>query len=736
MSNGGLVFYDIETRSRNPINFGSDKYFEGAEFLIANFARDDGEVQLWDRINGQPCPPDLEDAIRDPSCVFVAHNAGFDKGGTKRLAGIDIPITRWRCTLAQAAAHGYPQGLDTLCAVLELPEELRKQADLGKRLIQRFCIPHNDAGDYFDSSTHPQEWDEFCNAYGFCDITSLREVHRRLPKVNYQGENLETWWINELINERGFGFDQELANAARKLLDSQKARHERDMIERTEGAVHAATQREKLKRYLETQGLYLPNMRASTISEWLEHDDLSPEVRYLLEARLEASKSSGAKYLRGLQMVGEGSRIRYGIRFSGAGRTGRFSGRGFQPHNMMRPVTYVALPDGTRSKKPVKSEIILNSIVPGIKAGKVLDNEIVYGGPNEACANALRCAIVAAPGNELVVADWSNIESRVLAWIADETWKLDAYRELDAGTGPDLYKLLFSQFFGKPLEDVDDQERQSGKVSELAFGFGGGVGALVTMAAVYEMDLDALAEHVLASADEKALKKAHRAWKRAFLEGEDYELEPRTYKACDILKQAYRASNAEINKLRHAVNDATLGALREPGTVYNVAKCRIWATPSFLIIQLPSGRRLLYAKPQLEQDTHIDPENGEITHRDYITYLTARGKSWIRERAWSGLFIENIVQAVAADVLRAALRSVHADALTVQAIKTYLEMVEGAETALAMHVHDEVVLDVPKGSYPLARLIELITTKLVAANAWMRGLPLAAAGWVGEIYRK
>lgn len=727
-------YYDIESRSRNEINRGSDKYFEAAEYLISTFARDDHSAQLWDRIGGEPTPRDLEDALRDPTCVFVAHNAGFDRGGSHRLAGWRTPIQKWRCTMAQAAAHGYPQSLGSLGKVLELPESLQK-FDTGRNLIQRFCIPHDDAGNYFDRTTHPGEWDDFCS-YNIQDTIALREIHKRLPKVNYQGENLETWWIDQLVNERGFGFDQDLAWAARALLDSQKARHERDMIERTENAVQAATQREKLKRYLEAKGLALPNMRASTISEWLEHDDLSPEIRYLLEARLEASKSSGAKYLRGLQMVGEGSRIRYTIRFSGAGRTGRFSGRGFQPHNMMRPVTYVTLPDGRRSKKPVKAETILKLLVPGIKAGKVLDNEIVYGSPNEACANALRCAIVAAAGNELVVADWSNIESRVLAWIAEESWKLDAYRAVDRGEGVDLYKLLFAQFFGKAVETVDDQERQSGKVSELAFGFGGGVGALVTMAAVYEMDLDALAEHVLGSADEKAFKKAHRAWRRAFLTGEDFDLHPRTYKACDILKQAYRQSNAAINALRHSVNDATLGALREPGSVYDVAKCRIWATPSFLIIQLPSGRRLLYAKAQLEDELHVDPETGEEKSREYISYLTARGKGWIRERAWSGLFIENIVQAIANDVLRAALRSVHADALSVDKIRVYLDMVEGAETALALHVHDELALDVPVGSYPLARLIELITTKLVASTAWMRGLPLAAAGWVGPTYHK
>jgi DNA polymerase len=727
-------YYDIESRSPTPIQRGTDVYFQPAEYLIANFARDDDKPQLWDRINGQPMPPDLEDAFNDPSVIFVAHNAPFDRAGTARLANRSIPIQRWRCSMAAAMSHGYPGGLEALGDVLELPENLKK-LHTGKNLIQMFCVPHDDRGTYFDAKSHPGDWDDFC-IYGDRDTVALREIWKRLPKHNYRGENLETWFIDQLVNERGFGFDQELATAAMILLDSAKGKHEKEMRAATADEVQVATQRAKLKAYLERQGLQLPNMRASTISEWLEHDDLSPELRFLLEARLEASKSSGAKYRRGLEMVGEGSRIRYGIRFSGAGRTGRFSGRGFQPHNMQRPTTYHIKPDGGRSKKPVKADFILGTLVPAIKAGKVLNNELTYGGPNEACANALRCAIVAAPGNELVVADWSNIESRVLAWIADESWKLDAYRALDAGTGEDLYKLLFSQFFGKPIEEVDDQERQSGKVSELAFGFGGGVGALVTMAAVYEMDLDALAEHVLKSATPERLKKARKAWKRAFLTGDDFELAPRTYQACDVLKQAYRASNDAINKLRHQLNDATIGSLRQPGSSYSVGKCQVWATGSFLIIQLPSGRRLLYAKPKLEYENVLDPETQEMSQREYITYLTARGKGWVRERAWSGLFIENIVQSIAADILRAALRLVHADALSTPAIRSYLELVEGASTAIALHVHDEVVLDVPAGSYSLARLKTKMTEDLVAANNWCRGLPLAASGWVGPVYHK
>lgn len=726
-------YYDIETRSHNPIQWGTDVYFERAEMLIASFARDDGPGQLWDAIGGEPRPRDLEDAIRDPSCVFVAHNAAFDRGGSRRLADIDVPVTRWRCTMAQAASHGYPQSLEGVGNALELPPELRK-FDTGKALIQTFCVPYD--GKYNDRRSHPSKWDDFC-AYGLQDGVTLREIHRRLPKVNYEGVNLETWWIDQLINDRGFGFDQELATAARKLLDSQKGRHEKDMAARTDDLVHSATQRAKLLAYFESAGLDIPNMRASTISEWLEHDDIRPEIRYLLEARLEAAKNSGAKYRRGLEMVGEGSRIRYGIRFSGAGRTGRFSGKGFQPHNMQRPTTYLTLPNGKRSKKPVKSDFILSILVPGIKAGKVLDNEAIFGGPNEASANALRCAIVAALGNELVVADWANIESRVLAWIAGESWKLDAYRALDAGMGVDLYKLLFSQFFGKAVDDIDDNERQSGKVSELAFGFGGGVGALVTMAAVYEMDLDSLAAPVWSTATKEQKQKAQRAWKRAFLEGEDYDLDPRTYKACDVLKQAYRTANKCINDLRHEIDRATKTAIKEPGTVFDVARCRIWATSSFLIIiQLPSGRRLLYAKARIEEEAHFDFETGKESFREYISYLTARGKGWVREKAWGGLFIENIVQAIANDVLRAAIRLVHLDALSVPKVRSYLELVEGSGTAIALHVHDELALDVPVGSYPVARLISKMTTELIEANYWMRGLPLAAKGWCGPTYKK
>jgi DNA polymerase len=612
-------------------------------------------------------------------------------------------------------SHGYPGSLGALGSVLELPENQQKLVD-GRRLINMFCIPHDDAGTFFDYATHPADWQKFCE-YGMQDTATLREIYRRLPVHNFRGENLETWFIDQLINERGFGFDAELATAARALLEKAKGKHEIEMRAATQDEVWAATQREKLKRYLESQGLALPNMRASTISEWLEHDDLSPELRFLLEARLEASKSSGAKYRRGLEMVGDGSRIRYGIRFAGAGRTGRFSHRGFQPGNMKRAT--VKFPQ-------IEAEIA------ALKAG-TLD---ITRGANTIAADLLRSSIVAAPGNELVVADYSNIEGRVLAWLAQETWKSDAYFAADRGEAADGYKMLYSRFFGIAVDQVDDTMRQIGKVVDLSMGYMGGVGAFVTMSANYKLDLDTLPALVFPTATPEQIKKAKKAWKRAFLTGEDHELECATYMACDVLKQVYRAANKAIYETGRAVGKACIDALKEPGSSYNIAKCQIWSTGSFLIIQLPSGRRLLYAKPRIEQEQQIDPETQEIKQYEYITYLTARGKGWIRERAWAGLFIENIVQAIAADVLRGAIRLVHTDTLSVPQIRGYLEFVEGVGTAISLHVHDEIVLDVPVGSYPVTCLITTMTRGLLAVTPWSRGLPLSAAGWSGKVYRK
>ncbi len=281
---------------------------------------------------------------------------------------------------------------------------------------------------------------------------------------------------------------------------------------------------------------------------------------------------------------------------------------------------------------------------------------------------------------------------------------------------------------------MNESERQLGKVAILAFCFGGGVAALVNMAIVYQMDLEPLAEFVLPSATAEQLEKANRAWERAFLTGEDFELDRDTYMACDVLKQAFRAANPAINKMRYDLNDAILAAVEDKnGTVYHVARCKVWCNASFLVIELPSGRRLLYAAPTLKQEEIEDPLGGKSWKSRYVTYLTVRGRSWRRERAWSGLFVENIVQATANDILRAAMLRVHDDTLTVPEIKAYLDTLEPyARSAVCLHVHDEIGIDVPKGSYSEERLLSVMKQK----EPWMEGLPISADTWRHERYGK
>jgi DNA polymerase len=610
-----------------------------------------------------------------------------------------------------------------------------------KGLIDCFCVPQG-TGRRIYPTDKPEEWKRFC-AYAIRDTEALRAIFERLPGHNFFGEHLPSWRLDQLINERGFGFDSQLAKAATEFLSDAKMASNIVVTEKSEGLVHAASQRNRILKYLrERCGLDIESLRAGEVRDHLESDDLDPTVRVLLEQRLEAGKSSGSKYRRGLELVGPGGRIRHWCRWSGAGRTGRHTGRGFQPHNLARPSLSVRRPDGhihagRIELEPVKASYIDDVIIPGIYSKNALTEPLIYGGPFEACSLALRHVIVAAPGNEIMAGDFKNIESVITAWLAGEQTQVAAFERAfqdPKNKSLDVYRMQAGKMLGKPPEQVNEAERQIGKVAILAFGFGGGVAALVNMAIAYQLDLDILPDIVLPTATPEQLAKAEKAWRRAFLRGEDYALEKRVYLACDVLKQAFRTANSAIDQLRKDIDTAVKAAVAaKDGTVYNVGRCKIFCNPSFLVIELPSGRRLLYASPNLQKETIHDPDGGEPWISTYIAYSTARGRGWIRERAWSGLFLENMVQATANDVLRAAMLRIHCDTLSVPAIRAYLDTLpENARTAISLHVHDEVCLDIPKGSYPTERFREMLITK----EDWMAGLPIAVDIWIYPVYGK
>lgn len=746
-----FCFLDTETRSRTDIGLGNDLYTRDAKCMIVTFARSelrmmdnaghdtewfDTPTELWQPWRDPLIPHGLRAAIEDEDVVFVAHNAVFDRFILLRALGLRISLKRWRCTRAQAYSAGLPGSLELLGIVVGLPADYQKLVE-DKHLIDTFCVPQGATDQFIEPWERPDDWQQFCR-YAIRDTESLREIYKRLPACNYTGINLRSWFLDQLVNERGFEFDGDLARAAVSFLADAKLVSQREVNKASGGEVHAATQRNRLLKYLrEKCGIDIESLRASEVRDWLEHDDLDPVVRVLLEQRLEASRNPGAKLGRGLRMVGPRNRQRNTIQFNGAGRTGRHSGRGFQPHNMARPALTVRRENGRIELSPVKAKYIDEVILPGIRNKQALNNPLVYGGPYEAVSLAVRHVITAAQGNELVTGDFKNVESVITAWISGETAELEAFAGAFAdptNKALDPYRKQWVAFFGGDVLGVNDTERQGGKVSKLAFGFGGGVGALVTMAAGYQMDLEPLADIILPRATEEQKAKAYKAWRRAFLTGNDFELEPRVYQACDILKQVYRTTNVNIDQTRKDLDNAIKSAIDKPmECVYNVARCKIWSTGSCLNIELPSGRRLLYWFPKIQEEVIADPDGGKPWVSRYVTYCTARGKQWRRERAWAGLFFENIVQAIANDILRAAMIRVHNDCMSVPAIVAYLNTLpEDERTAIVLSVHDEVVLDVPVGSYTTERLARILIQK----ESWMDGLPIAADLWRNFRYGK
>lgn len=736
-----LLFTDTETRSRVDISAGTDRYTRAAQCLIVTYGFATGPVKIWLPIFGEPCPPELKAALDDPEFLIVAHNAAFDRLIYARALKLVTSIARWRCTMAGASAHGLPGSLESLGNVCMLAADEGKMVD-DKGLIHTFCVPQEATGQFIEPHEAPEEWARFC-AYAIRDTEALRAIFNRMPQVNYAGVNLRSWKLDQLVNERGFGFDVKLAQAASDFLDNAREASRKVMRENTDNQIGSATQAKRLLAYIRNRyNIDIDSLRAGDVRDYLESDDLDPILRTVLEERLEAGKSAGTKFKRGLVLVGPENRIRHWCRWSGAGRTGRHAARGYQPHNMARPAITVRRPAGHKRAgrielDPVKASIIDDVIIPGIYSQAALNNPMVYGGPFEAVAIAVRHGIIAAQGNELVVADFKNVETVITAWVAGETSVLTAFNDLfenPKDKSKDPYRIIAGRMLGKPPEEVNDSERQMGKVCILAFGFGGGVAALVNMAIAYQMDLEPLAFVVLPTATPEQLERANKSWERAFLKGEDFELERNVYMACDILKQAFRSANPAINQMRYDLNTAILEAVADKnGTVYNVARCQVWCNASFLVIQLPSGRRLLYASPILKQEEIEDVLGGRPWKSRYITYSTVRGRSWRREKAWSGLFVENIVQAIANDVLRAAMLRVHDDTLTVPEIVSYLNTLEPyARTAISLHVHDEIGLDVPKGSYPEARLLAVLKIK----EKWMDGLPIAADLWTDPRYGK
>lgn len=680
------IWCDLETFSPVPINQGTHRYAEKARVLLWGYKFENEPAKVWDVAQGEPMPKDLKAALDNPEFITVWHNgAMFDTVVLKHAMGIDLPLSRIDDTMVKAYSHSLPGSLSALCDVLRVPNDKAKDKD-GRRLIRLFCVPDR-LGNVQTHETRPEDWARFVE-YCRLDVEALAEIDQRLPEWNWQARDHALFEIDQKINRRGICIDTDLAQACVDLAEKTAAMNEERAKELTNGELSSARQRDAvLKHILKEYGVTLPDLTKSTVERRLDDPDLPQAVKDLLAVRLASTRTSIAKYKALLGSVSSDGRLRGTLQFRGASRTGRYSGRLFQPQNLARPTL---------------SQTEIDVGIDAIKGGWT---DLLYEDPGELMSSCLRGVIVASPGKQLVVADLSNIEGRVLAWLAKEEWKLQAFREFDAGRGPDLYKATYGRTFGINPNDVTKKQRQIGKVLELAMGYQGGVGAFLTFASVYRVDLDELAKHTFEAIDPQYLYEARDAYPWFKENGLTHGLAENTFIACEAIKRAWRAAHPAITKYWADTETAIREALTNGST--NIAGRIVYDKKgAWLRARLPSGRYLCYPAARLPKDD----ERCAFSYKGMNQYT----RKWDLIKTYGGKCCENACQAVACDILVEAM-----------------SVIEAAGFEIVISVHDEFITEAPMNKS--AKELESI---MATAPAWAKDLPLAAAGFESQRYRK
>ena len=688
------IYCDLETYSETPIANGSHAYAENATILLFGYAIDDEPAKVWDVTSGEPMPADLKAGLAlalEGKATTVWHNGMmFDSIVLKHDLNIDLPVESIEDTMVMAYQHGLPGSLGTLSEVFKMGEDKAKDKD-GKRLVQLFCkpLPKNWKERRATRLTHPTEWQAFIN-YCRLDIEAERELYKKLPKINTTKKERQVQIIDARINRRGMLMDVGLAKAAVKAAEENREVLRQKTVEATNGALESTTQRDKLITYIkEEYGWDIPTMTKAELEKRVSDTSIPEPVRELLALRLMSTKTSVKKFESVINAVNKDNRLRGCLQFRGAARTGRWSGRLFQPQNLPRP-------------SMSEDEIAL-----AINAAKNGCLDLFFEDPAKALSNCLRGLIIAPEGKKLVVADYSNIEGRVLAWLSGEDWKVKAFEEFDAGHGHDLYKLTYGRTFNVDPGSVTKTQRQMGKVLELAMGYQGGAGAFVTFAKGYGIDLDAMADVVAQTIDPNVWTEAESSYEYFREKNLTCGLERKTFIACDAVKRAWRMANSNIADFWRKADDAVVKAMTSPSRVKVGDFITMYRRGAYLVVELPSGRKLCYPAPQLHDD-------GTCT----FSYMGVEQftRKWKRIKTYGGKVVENMTQAVAADVLAEGLINLEA---------------AGYETVLT--IHDEVLAETPNTpDYNVKEMMRLMTE----LPSWTKGLPLAAAGFEDVRYRK
>lgn len=698
------LFLDLETYSETPIKHGTYVYAANCEITVVVYAFGDGEVQVWDVTSGRNMPKDLYYALRDNEVRKVIHNSMFDRNvlrlsptmfpyGLKQhgkiKTGIIIPPETIDDTMIIAYSHSLPGGLGLLCQVLGISVDESKDKR-GRDLINLFCKPRpkNHTLRRATRETHPKEWQEFLE-YAKSDIRAMRAIYHKMPRWNYRDCDQHLWHLDQHINDRGFRIDTDLARGAIDAINNAQKDLKAAIVDATFGQVGSATQRDRLLGFILSEyGVDLPDLTKSTLERRINDPELPAQVRELLAIRAEASKSSTSKYAALLKAISLDERLRGTIQFRGASRTGRDAGRTFQPQNLYR------------------STMKREDIDFGIEAIKAGTPQFYFDNVMDLTANTIRGCIIPSRGRKLVVSDLSNIEGRFAAWASQETWKCNAFAQYDNGIGEDLYKVAYAKAFNIDAKAVTKDQRQIGKVMELMLQYEGGVGAFITGALTYRIDLNDMADKALQSIPSEIYDEAEKYL--AFCERErrpTFGLSRETFIACDSLKRMWRKAHPQISSIWGELKEAMTMAVLNEKTNFPVRRFTVRRDGTWTRIRLPSGRVMCY--PQLRID-----DTGQLSYAGINPYT----RQWGRIKTYGGKLLENLTQGGSLDVFANSWKPV-----------------DDADYRIILRVHDELITEAPNTpEFTVEGLSKLLSTP----PQWADGLPLAAGGFEGQRYRK
>ena len=581
------ISIDIETYSSIDLTkSGVYRYVEAPDFqvMLFGYSVDGGPVSVVDLAMGETIPLEILSALEDENVLKYAFNANFERICLSRMLGYETGIyldpSSWRCTMIWSAYMGLPLSLQGCGTVLKLDKQKLTE---GKDLIKYFCVPcqptKSNGGRTRNLPTDaPDKWERF-KAYNARDVETEMEIQKSLIHFPVPDSVWEEYHIDQRINDTGVALDMTLVRQA--IAMDGVSGNELSAAIRSLTALENPNSVSQMKDWLSDQGLQTDTLGKKAVTELLK---TAPEnLREVLALRQQLAKSSVKKYQAMQNAVCSDGRARGMFQFYGANRTGRWAGRLIQMQNL--PQNH--LPDLEQARELVK--------VGDYEAVKMLYEDVP-----DTLSQLIRTAFVARPGAKFIVADFSAIEARVIAWLAGEEWRQEVFAE-----GKDIYCASASQMFGVPVEKhgINGHLRQKGKIAELALGYGGSVGALKAMGAI-EMGLS-----------------------------ED-ELQP--------LVQAWRDANPNIVRFWWAVDSAAMNAVanKTSDSTYGID---FTYQSGMLFITLPSGRKLTYVKPKIGENKFGSP---------CVTYEGVGGtKKWERLESYGPKFVENIVQATARDIL-------------------------------------------------------------------------------------